>query len=122
MTIEITFPWPPRQLSPNTPIHWAAKAKIKAAYRQECRIVTTNTLFPIRPSFHDGKIHLFIDFFPPDKRRRDDDNCYASFKSGRDGLAEALGVDDHRFVSHPYLQDEVIKGGQVRVRITQVAP
>jgi len=26
--------------------------------------------------------------------------------------------DDNRFVSHPYVKDEVRKGGEVRVRIT----
>lgn len=66
-----------------------------------------------------GKLHLFIDFIPPDKRRRDDDNCFAAFKSGRDGLAQALGVDDHCFISHPFLSDtETVKGGEVRIRIT----
>lgn len=46
-----------------------------------------------------GKMVLSIEFCPPDKRRRDDDNMLASFKSGRDGVADALGVDDNKFVT-----------------------
>ena len=37
----------------------------------------------------DGDVHLWVDFYPPDKRRRDDDNVIAAFKAGRDGLADA---------------------------------
>lgn len=40
----------------------------------------------------------------------------AAFKSGRDGIADALGIDDRRFVCHPYVKDQV--GGMVKVRIT----
>lgn len=66
----------------------------------------------------EGRLHLWIDFYPPDRRRRDDDGLLASCKAYRDGIADALGIDDRRFVSHPYLRDEVVKGGEVRVRIT----
>lgn len=34
-------------------------------------------------------------FFYPDLRRRDDDNASASCKAFRDGIADALGVDDN---------------------------
>ncbi len=66
----------------------------------------------------EGKLHLWITFFPPDKRRYDDDNIFARFKAARDGIADGLGVDDSRFVSHPLLSDKIKKGGQVHVRIT----
>lgn len=118
--IEIEFPWPPKGLGPNMRWHWARKAKVAAKYRQECRVITTTTLFPVRPEFEPGKIHLFVDFYPPSRRHYDDDNCFASFKAGRDGIADALGIDDRLFISHPYLREEVFKGGKVRVRITQV--
>lgn len=59
-----------------------------------------------------------MDFYPPDKRRRDDDGLLSSMKAARDGIADALGIDDHRFVSHPYVKEEVRKGGAVVVRIT----
>lgn len=65
----------------------------------------------------EGRVHLWIDFYPPDKRHRDDDNMAAAFKSGRDGLADALKIDDKRFISHPYNTEKV--GGIVKVRISQ---
>jgi len=66
----------------------------------------------------DGRLDLWVDFYPPDCRRRDDDGMLASFKAARDGLAQALGIDDSRFYSHLRLLDEVRPGGQVCVRIT----
>lgn len=66
----------------------------------------------------EGRLHLWIDFYPPDKRKRDDDGLLASFKPFRDGIADAMRIDDNRFVSHPYVKDEVVRGGEVRVRIT----
>lgn len=66
----------------------------------------------------DGRIHLWLDFYPPNRQRRDDDNLMAAFKAGRDGLADALGLDDARFVCHPWLKDEPVKGGKVHARIT----
>ena len=65
----------------------------------------------------DGDVHLWVDFYPPDKRRRDDDNVIAAFKAGRDGLADALRIDDSRFRLHPYLQTK--PGGFVLVKMTK---
>lgn len=39
---------------------------------------------------------LSLTFCPPDRRKRDDDNLVAAFKAGRDGIAQAMGIDDHR--------------------------
>jgi hypothetical protein len=43
----------------------------------------------------------------------------AAFKAARDGIADALGVDDSRFVCHPLVRSDVRKGGEVVVKITQ---
>ena len=37
---------------------------------------------------------VHVAFFPPRKGRRDLDNCLASIKSGLDGVADVLCVDD----------------------------
>jgi len=44
-----------------------------------------------------GPITVRLDFFPPSRAKRDDDNVPASFKAGRDGVADALRCDDARF-------------------------
>ena len=51
----------------------------------------------------DGPIPVRITFYPPDARRRDDDNMIGSFRAARDGIADALGVDDRRFRPHYFL-------------------
>ena len=114
MTHEVTLPWPPKQLNPNFRGHWAAKSKQAKAYRMACFALCIEAKLT-KPET-EGRLHLWIDFYPPDRRHRDDDNMIAAFKSGRDGIADALGIDDRRFVCHPYVKDQV--GGMVKVRIT----
>lgn len=43
------------------------------------------------------KIKLAFVFRPPDARHYDGDNLLARMKSGLDGLADALGINDSRF-------------------------
>lgn len=112
--IAITLPWPPKALSPNARTHWAAKSKVAKAYRNTCFLLCRQAALPV-PA---GRALLSLEFIPPDRRRRDDDNCIAAFKSGRDGVAEALGIDDSRFVTQLQISSEIIKGGAVRVRIS----
>lgn len=114
---ELVLPWPSRSLHPNARVHWAAKAKAAKAARKAGFILTTQAGWS-RVKLPDGRLHLWIDFYPPDRRCRDDDGLLSSMKAARDGIADALGIDDHRFVSHPYVKDEVRKGGEVRIRIT----
>lgn len=112
--MNITLPWPPSALNPNARhAHPAIKWKAAKAYRTACKALAEahGMVAPDSP-----KIALWVEFVPPDKRQRDDDNLIASFKAGRDGLADALGVDDKRFVCRHAVADEV--GGMVRVSIT----
>lgn len=111
----IVLPWIDRRLSPNARTHWAVKAKAAKACREFAFYATKKS--GIRIDW-DGDIHLWIDFYPPDKRNRDDDNLLSAFKAYRDGIADALGVDDKRFRSRPFVRDEVKKGGQIIVKIT----
>jgi crossover junction endodeoxyribonuclease RusA len=113
---EITLPWPPSALSPNARVHWSKKSKMAKEYRRACFDLTIEAVssgFSIPKS---DKLSLWIDFYPPDRRKRDDDNCISSFKNGRDGLAQALGIDDSKFRTHPYVMDQI--GGFIKVRIT----
>ena len=45
----------------------------------------------------DATVSVLMRFYPPTKRARDWDNLLASMKSGIDGLADGLGVDDNIF-------------------------
>lgn len=114
--VEVTLPWPPAALNPNNRPHWAVKSKAAKAYRQACFYAFREScVFGVD---WDGPIDLWIDFYPPDKRQRDDDNLMAAFKSGRDGIADALKVNDYRFISHPRVMPQI--GGMVKVRVARL--
>ena len=111
--MKITLPWPPKELSPNARVHWAVKAKAAKTYRQLCAILT-------RQSGAKAKgipLNITVSFHPPDNRPRDDDNYISAFKPGRDGVADALGIDDKHF--HPTYQPRQapIKGGAVIIEM-----
>lgn len=112
----LILPWPPPELNPNQRMHWGAKHRIAKSYRRACYFLTRKHGV-VAP---EGEVLLELEFVPPDNRKRDDDNVLASFKSGRDGIAEALGIDDNRFITQFRLSDKVVEGGEVRVRIKGV--
>lgn len=114
---ELILPWPPKILSPNARAHWSKRSKAAKAYRQECFVLCKSA--KIKMPVTDGLVHFFVEFFPPDRRHRDDDNMIASFKSGRDGIADALGINDKKFRCHPSVSADV--GGMVKVRIVNEA-
>lgn len=118
----IELPWPPRVLSPNSRRHWARKSAAARDYRVDCLCIAREAMKKQRFKLSKqcttpGSLDVWMDFYPPDRRLRDDDNCIASFKSGRDGLAKALGCDDRIFRIHPFLQPDPVEGGKVVVRI-----
>lgn len=130
--LEIVLPWPPKALNPNARGHWSKKAKAAEMYRYTCRVMAREVinkgrwdLKPLRDLVEaGGQIHVFLDFYPPNRRARDDDNIIAAFKAGRDGLADALKIDDCHFRTHPFLKrDEIMKpDGEVRVVVTGKGP
>ena len=89
--IEISLPWPMRDLSPNVRTHWTKLSKARATYRQACRIEAQKQGLK---KIDAESLHLDITFYPPSLRQYDLDNCLASIKSGLDGIADACGVDD----------------------------
>lgn len=115
-SFEVELPWPSRQLSPNARHHWATAAKAKKAYRARCRAIGQQAgLGTLAGSAEAVAVHL--DFFPPDRRARDWDNLVASMKSGLDGLADAMGVDDSKWRLGFEVWDEPVKEGRVLVTV-----
>ena len=115
----IVLPFPDRNLSPNGRLHWRKVADAKRKARSDAYALATLAL-SLRDkraiAAREGKIAIFVRFFPPDNRRRDDDNMVAGFKAYRDGLADALGIDDNRF-SPTYQFMDPDKPGRVEVVI-----
>lgn len=120
------LPWPPHALNPNARVHHMMKARIAKQYRGHCHLLARQALnsssyqaMTFAEAAKDDFLHLWIDFFPPDRRARDDDNLIAAFKNGRDGIADALGIDDRRFRTHAFVHsDKPSKRRYVRVTIT----
>jgi crossover junction endodeoxyribonuclease RusA len=112
----VTLPWPDKVLSPNARVHWAKKATAVRKARESAAWVTRSCIGPRKP--HLTRAALEVVFCPPDNRRRDRDNLIASLKGATDGISDALGIDDSRFIS-TYSIGEVVKGGAVRVTVRE---
>lgn len=112
--MEISLLWPPKELSPNARNHWAVIARAKRIYRTECWAATKEVSKSLA-LIGNYKIPLEVTFYPPSKRHYDLDNCLASIKAGLDGIADALQVNDHRFLLTVSMAPEVM--GIVKVKI-----
>lgn len=112
----ITLPWPPRELSPNfrsRSTRWIAK--VRKDYRNKCaEAAWQQGVQPGRALRLEGVV-----FHPPVDRGHDDDNLGNRFKAGRDGLADAMGVDDKEFNDAPKSIGAVVKGGAVVVLLSE---
>lgn len=114
--MRVVLPWPPKQLTPNFKRrkHWAVYRPFIKQYREDCAWLTKAAR--VRVAAGDVPILLNITFYPPDRRRRDDDGIIGAFKHGRDGVADGMGVDDHWF-KPTYAFADPVKGGMVVVEV-----
>ena len=113
--IEVTLPWPSNKLSPNARLHWSKRYGASQEARLTARLLTSAEMHQ-RPHWHAAEVTMT--FCPPDKRRRDIDNMIASMKAATDGISDALGIDDSRFVL-TYKRGEPVSKGAVKVQIEE---
>lgn len=107
----IELPFPPASLSGHAKGHWRAKAAVTRKHREWARAAT----LAVRPSVPaEGDIRIHVRFVPPD-RRSDRGNFPVRMKAYFDGIADALGVNDRRFVPRFEFADPVNPG---RVEVT----
>jgi crossover junction endodeoxyribonuclease RusA len=126
----VTLPWPARELSPNSRRHWRVKAEATQQARQDAYLATRAMPFD---EIH-GRLWVYksigepIDivarytFNPPDKRRRDIDNCLSSCKAYQDGVMDALGIDD-RQIKRTIIEWGIVereKGGEVVLELQAI--
>lgn len=90
--MTITLPIPDKRLSPNARTHWRKKSQITRLHRTRARLLTLAA--GVTPAAYLYRLYS-LQFYFPDARRRDDDNAAASCKAYRDGIADALLIDDH---------------------------
>lgn len=111
--ISITLPWPQASLSPNARQHYMALARARKKYRNDCWVSAHAQ--GARKVAADA-LTVSVRFAPPTRRRYDLDNLLSRMKSGLDGLADVLGVDDSRWRLRIEMA-EPVKGGAVRVEV-----
>ena len=92
--MNIILPWPPAGLSPNARLHWAKLARLKKQYRAVC---AGQARIQGARAIRADALHITVEFVPPTRRAFDLDNALARMKSGLDGLADVLKVDDARW-------------------------
>jgi len=108
----IVLPFPPASLSGHAKGNWRAKAAVTKKHRAWAKAAT----LAVAPSIpREGDIAVRVRFTPPD-RRGDRTNFPNRMKPYLDGIAEALGVNDARFLP-TYEYTEPRKPGQVVVTV-----
>ena len=115
--IRLSLPWPDRALSPNGRVNPFVKHKATKAARHTARVLTLQATRMRKPGWSAAAIHW--EFRPKTRHSVDDDNAEGSCKAYRDGIADALGMDDSNFTATRSF-GEPIKGGCVHVTISQI--
>ena len=108
----IELPFPSSALSGHTKGHWRATSGIVARHREWAK----NATLAAKPKIPEtGDIRLVITFFPP-SHRGDRINFSNRCKPYFDGIADALKVNDSRFLP-AYHYAEPVKNGRVVIVI-----
>lgn len=90
----IVLPFPPASLSGHHNEHWRKLQPVKAKHRRWASLAALEA----KPSVPEtGDIAIRVRFVPPD-RRGDRTNYPNRCKPYFDGIADALGVNDRRFL------------------------
>ena len=116
MTWTITLPWPDTILTPNARPHHMALHRAKKKARRDAFLICREAKVK---QVDWAKVVLIETYHNPTGRvERDEDNAKGGLKAYRDGIADALGVDDKNFTS-PYRIGEKRPGGAVVVQIME---
>jgi crossover junction endodeoxyribonuclease RusA len=112
-TKPLLLPWPDPHLSPNK----RHDLRALTGYRRIAHDQGWAAVNERRLSLSAVPLQISLEFHPPDRRRRDLDNLYSSFKAYQDGIFEALGLDDSLIQTVHLMRGKVCQGGAVNVLI-----
>lgn len=117
--ISISLPWPPREMHPNSRVHWSKRAKAA----KQCRLTAGWCAKQAGIRYGDPDIPATLRvtavFSPPDNRRRDLDGMLSSAKAFLDGIADVIGIDDSKW-EIALRREAPVKGGSVRIELEAV--
>lgn len=113
MTV-LTFPWQRPPLSANDRMHWATKARATRAIRDLTAIDARKAGIPAVEH-----VTARLAWVVTDRRRRDTDNTYPTFKAMCDGLVDAGIVPDDTPEFMTKLAPVIVyePGGKARVEL-----
>lgn len=113
----IRYPFPDMRLSPNSRKDHRRLTNERQYARQVGYYITLDS----KLGFSGEKpLELYMLICPPDRRRRDDDNIEAAFKSTRDGIFKALGLDDNLIRRTVREVGDVEEGGAVYISLKEL--
>jgi hypothetical protein len=110
----IELPWPPSSLSGHAKGHWRSKSDPTAKHRAWAKAATLAA--QIAAPEGAGDIRVAVTFYPPDNRG-DRVNYPNRIKPYWDGIADALKVNDKRFLPAYYFAEPVQGPGRVVVTL-----
>lgn len=113
-TAEFFLPWPDKKLSPNARLHWAALAKAKKKAKTDAYYLT---LAAGIGKIEAAALKAHYIFFPPTRRTYDRDNLIGRMKAPQDGIAQAIGLDDGKWITSYEIRGPIEKGGMVKVEL-----
>lgn len=111
--IKITLPWFNPILNPNERSHILKKSKARAKQKSDAHFLALQK----RIKHHHDGYALHIVFYPPNRRRRDLDNCLASIKGAIDGIANACNMDDKDFRPITIDFGDLVKHGKITIEM-----
>jgi hypothetical protein len=104
--VAITLPFPDAKLAGHAKGHWRALAGVVRKHREWAKYAALAAAIPVPD---DGDILLTVTFIPPNKRG-DRINFSNRMKAYFDGIADALGVNDSRFLPAYKYADPAMPG------------
>ena len=117
ITIELS--WPDKRLSPNSRVHRQLVAREKSLQRNVAKLRAWEQGYKKLVNV-EGSYEIEYIFHPPDRRKRDIDNCLSMMKAAQDGVCDFLEVDDYRIKRTVLEWGEVVKGGKVVLRLEEM--
>lgn len=116
----IELPFPPQCLSPNARVHWSKSAGPRKRCRSDACLVARSVA--LKAGFAPtGRVRLDFTFHPTHNQKYDKDNLLARSKALIDGIADGLGINDRKFDIGNVDLAPMMKGGLVRIDITETA-
>lgn len=121
ITSEVTaigfwLPLPPKELSPNARVHWAAKARAVKKYRSDAWLCAAGSCAPNKaPKWVRATMQATFNFHR--NGRRDKDNFAAMLKPVADALMDAGVIVDDCGLSHDAIEFTVDKSQPAGVTI-----